>query len=216
MTEYNLGITAVFDKKVQINNFNGLNKLLDINKIGGFKVFIPLIKIILDEKYENKEQYINDIFNIIELYKKEKEELFKEEKIYDILCLLLYKYNISNDNLLNKRVIKLGYDQNYIIFNKYELKLLLNKEKDLLNYDIKIFEINYLIIEEIIEIMIKNEENKYKKIDYLLDFIYFYSELEFEFKFLKEKDNEIEKLFFKIYYLLDKSYYIKSSKKLIL
>ena len=154
-----------FDKEIYINNNKHLfNK---IKYIGGFSVFIPLIRIILNDinNNEKKKIYLDDIINLMinNLVNNSNNKCFKKEKIYELLC-----YYCKNYNYFDKKILEINQNPKDGINNLYEYQMIINYNNELNNdyifYKNQIF---YILIEKcIIKLnnLIDYNENYFKDI----------------------------------------------------
>ena len=214
---YNEGLIflALFDCNIIFYNELLSNNNINLVEKGGFKVFIPIIKIILDE-YKKNEKYINYFKDILEIFKElitdsKNYNLFKNEKIFDLICMLFEKYNIKlNDESIND-LFKLPHSSKNNISNIFEYKTIINNI-DILFIDEKISQLNFVLIEKIILILNSlSDENelffnkKLKEIYFIFEEIY---------KLLKIDFKKIEDINLKDIFYICKKIYEKYNDKL--
>ena len=185
----------------------------NLNLFSGFKILIPLFKIILDEKLDFK--YLNELLNLIEnllINNENNQNLFFKENIYEILCFLFNKYEIENEEIIKKLLNFNEYSKNkFFISNFIEYKYLIKNEFNFKNSEIKIIQIIFCIIEDCINKINKfNKENLMEIINELEPKIdYFFKLLKINQKyFFEDEKNKIKIIYSKICIILQKNIHI--------
>ena len=185
----------------------------NLNLFSGFKILIPLFKIILDEKLDFK--YLNELLNLIEnllINNENNQNLFFKENIYEILCFLFNKYEIENEEIIKKLLNFNVYSKNkFFICNFIEYKYLIKNEFNFKNSEIKIIQIIFCIIEDCINQINKfNKENLMEIINELepkIDYIFKLLKINQKYFFEDEK-NKIKIIYSKICIILQKNIHI--------
>ena len=206
---YNEGLIflALFDCNIIFHNELSNNNINLIEK-GGFKVFIPIIKIILDE-YKNNKNYIRYFNNILEIFNElltdsKNNKLFKKEKILDIICLLFDKYNLNYINIPINELFKLPFSSKKVISNIFEYKTIINNS-NLFFVKEKILQLNFVLIEKIIIIL--NSLSDKNELYFNIKLKKIYSIFEEIYKFLNIDFKKIEEINLKdIFYISKKLY----------